>query len=385
MNILFYLHKYPNIGGIEKVTEIIANYLTEKGYNISILSYINNPKVVNKDANISHYIMPEKTIINSKENVQYISYLFTKKRFDIVIFQDSYAPIEKPLFNILNSYKTKLIIVEHNTPNCGWKIFWYNLLRVNLSIKKLLFLPYRYWYMSHHTQKRHKLLYNKADKYILLSQKFIPILSNIIKVKNPSKCLFINNPITIQDDVDPTIKRKKQLLFVGRFTHQKGISLLLKIWRSLYKQYPDWNLTLVGEGELENFIKSYITKYNLKNIQIEGYQANPSSYYNESKILCMTSIFEGWGLVLTEAMSLGCIPIAFNSFESVYDIIDNEKNGFIIPHFKVKSYIKTLQLLMEDEALCNKISNNAVTKSKKYLIENIGKQWEGLIHEIQQI
>lgn len=99
----------------------------------------------------------------------------------------------------------------------------------------------------------------------------------------------------------------------------------------------------------------------------------------------MTSIFEGWGLVLTEAMSLGCIPIAFNSFESVYDIIDNEKNGFIIPHFKVKSYIKTLQLLMEDEALCNKISNNAVTKSKKYLIENIGKQWEGLIHEIQQI
>ena len=239
--------------------------------------------------------------------------------------------------------------------------------------------------MSHHTQKRHKLLYNKADKYILLSQKFIPILSNIIKVKNPSKCLFINNPITIQDDVDPTIKRKKQLLFVGRFTHQKGISLLLKIWRSLYKQYPDWNLTLVGEGELENFIKSYITKYNLKNIQIEGYQANPSSYYNESKILCMTSIFEGWGLVLTEAMSLGCIPIAFNSFESVYDIIDNEKNGFIIPHFKVKSYIKTLQLLMEDEALCNKISNNAVTKSKKYLIENIGKQWEGLIHEIQQI
>lgn len=382
MKILFYLHQYPNIGGIEKVTEIVADYLSEKGHQISILSYIRNPTIKVNNPNITYYVMPEQTFV-SRKNTEYIYSLFVKENFDITIFQDSYAPIETPLFSAIQTYPTKLIIVEHNTPNCGWKIFWYNVLHFSLPIKNFILLPYSDWYMSHFTKKRHKYLYENADRYILLSQRFIPILSNIIKIKNPSKCHIINNPITIKTENNYNLNKKKQLLFVGRFTYQKGINLLLKIWKSIYSQYPDWSLILVGGGKLEKYIKSYIAQYNLENIRIEGFQENTGPYYAESRILCMTSIFEGWGLVLTEAMSLGCVPIAFDSFEAVYDIIDDSKNGFIIPHFNLKYYINKLQLIMENEDLYNNLSKNAIIKSKRFTIDNIGKQWERLIQEIK--
>lgn len=71
MKILFYLHQYPNIGGIEKVTEIVADYLSEKGHQISILSYIRNPTIKVNNPNITYYVMPEQTFV-SRKNTEYI-------------------------------------------------------------------------------------------------------------------------------------------------------------------------------------------------------------------------------------------------------------------------------------------------------------------------
>ena len=383
MKILFYLHRYPDFGGIEKVTDIISNYLLNKGYNISILSYTFNQKLKVYD-NINHYIMPENTFKITKRNLDYISNLFSEQQFDIIIFQDSYAPIEKILFSTIDISNSRLITVEHNTPNCGYNTFWYNLFHFNLSLKKIILLPYHYWILTNNTKKRHKLLYNNSNKYILLSKRFLPILSNILNNQKLEKCVCIGNPLTIppSKNINTTSNKKKQLLFVGRFTRQKGIPLLLKIWQHTYKQFPDWKLKLVGEGELETFIKTFIKKNKIKNIEIEGFQTNVSKYYEESKIFCMTSIFEGWGLVITEAMSKGCIPLVFDSYESVYDIIDDNINGYIIPHFNLKLYSEKLTLLMTNESLTEKISQNAIEKSNKFSIESIGKQWETLLKEI---
>lgn len=79
----------------------------------------------------------------------------------------------------------------------------------------------------------------------------------------------------------------------------------------------------------------YIRKHNLSNIRIDAPTSDVAKYYEESEILVMTSIFEGFGLVLTEAMSRGCIPIAFDSFKSVHDIVDSGRNGMLIKPFMV--------------------------------------------------
>ena len=385
MKILFYLHHYPDIGGIEKVTEILSKYLVEKGYQISILSYIQNKEMQYSDSRISYYKMPEITNKQINENKEYLRTLLKAQKFDIIIFQDSYAPIEDILFKASHKLNCKIITVEHNTPDCGWILFWYKLYHVHLSLKSWLSIPYHYWYMSSHTKKRLQKLYRQSDMYVLLSQSFINILRKRFKIQSFKKCYYINNPITI-----PTLEnsscppKQHELLFVGRFSKQKGIDILLKIWKKISPNYPDWKLKLVGGGELESFILEYIKRNNLKNIQLEGFQTDTSKYYQNAAILCMTSVFEGWGLVLTEAMSRGCVPIAFHSFKSVTDIIDDKENGFLIPPFNQELFIEKLKYLMDNIIEREIIATKAIQKSKNFTIDNLGKEWEKVFSIITQ-
>lgn len=385
MKILFYLHHYPNFGGIEKVTEILSQYLAKKGHQIALLSYIQNQKAFHSDNKISYYRMPESTSEPTNKNEEYIRTLLEEQQFDIIIFQDSYAPIEDVLFNATYGLNCKIITVEHNTPDCGWIYFWYRLYHVRKSLKDLLLYPYHYWYMSSHTKKRHQKLYTKSDKYVLLSKNFIPILIKRFKIKSLEKCCCINNPLTISIPEEKNYPPKRnELLFVGRFSKQKGINMLLDMWRQLSPNYPDWVLKLVGGGELELSIIQYIEKNKLKNVQLEGFNTDTSMYYQNASILCLTSVFEGWGLVLTEAMSRGCIPVAFQSFKSVTDIIDDKENGFLIPPFMQESFIEKLKYLMDNAKERETMAAKAIQKSKYFTIDNIGKEWEKLLSVVTQ-
>lgn len=386
MNILFYLHRYPEFGGVEKVTEVLTQYLSGKeGYEISILSYIQNEKSFYDNDRISYYKMPDNTFTPTKANVEFIRFLITEKEISIIVFQDSYAPIEDVLFNASKGLNCKIITVEHNTPDCGWANFNYKYRYLHQSFKNWILFPYHYWYMSYHTKKRLRKVYTKSDKYVLLSQEFLPILKERFNIKTLKKCLYINNPITIstQEDNDK-LNKKNELLFVGRFSKQKGIDILLNIWQQIYQDYPDWTLKLVGGGELEEEVLHYIKNNKLQNVVLEGFHTCTTQFYDSASILCMTSIFEGWGLVLTEAMSRGCIPIAFQSFKSITDIIDNNENGILISPFNQKEYINNLKSLMNDKFKRDRMSIKAIEKSKKFNIENIGKEWEKLFTSIIQ-
>lgn len=383
MKILFYLHHYPDFGGIEKVTEILTRYLVEKEHQIAILSYIQNEKALYPDNRISYYRMPDITSKSTSRNEEYIRTLLEGQQFDIIVFQDSYAPIEDILFNALEDSNCKIITVEHNTPDCGWINFWYKLYHVHKSLKDLLLCPYHYWYMTSHTKIRHQKLFTKSDKYVVLSKQFIPILKKIFKIESLEKCCYINNPITIpisKENIYPA--KRHEILFVGRFSKQKGINILLDIWKQLYQSYPDWVLKLVGGGELESSILRYIEKNKLRNIELEGFQTETSKYYQNASILCMTSVFEGWGLVLVEAMSRGCVPIAFHSFKSATDIINDKENGFLIPPFKKEIFIEKLKYLMENTKEREAMATKAICKSKCFTINTIGKEWEKLFSEI---
>lgn len=380
MKILFYQHRYPEFGGIEKVTEILSRYLVEKHYNISILSFIQNPLAFNIQKGIHYYQMPEQQLVSEKNN-KYITQLLYREQYDIIIIQDSYAPIENYILDNMSKIKAKLIIAEHNTPNCRWLQFKYHL-RTSKKLKDWLLAPYHYWNMSTRTIKRIQKLYNQCDRYVLLSSKYIPIIKNISNITNFDKGCYINNPLTIETNSTYQLNKKKEVLFIGRFTKQKGINMLLKIWKNISKKYSDWSLTLVGGGELEIYIKEYIKENQINNISIEPFTKDPSIYYNRASIFCLTSIFEGWGLVLTESMNYSCVPIAFNSYEAVNEIINDKVNGYIIPCFKLKIFQEKLEYLMQNTSIREKMAIEAFKKSQEFTIQNIGCQWEKLFKTV---
>lgn len=96
----------------------------------------------------------------------------------------------------------------------------------------------------------------------------------------------------------------------------------------------------------------------------------------------MTSNYEGFGMVLTEAMAFGCVPLAFDSFPSLRDIVDEGRDGFIIPPFDIDTYAEQCAFLMENENIRSVMAAAAGKKSGKFQIEGIVDRWEALFSEL---
>lgn len=188
------------------------------------------------------------------------------------------------------------------------------------------------------------------------------------------KFLAIPNPNSFVFQKEIRMK-KKELLYVGILANNKRVDRIVQIWKRIYKEYPDWSLKIVGDGDPE-YVK-YLRKkaVTLHRIYFEGFQ-NPIKYYQSANIFCMTSNYEGWGMVLTEAMQCGVVPVAFNSFASASDIIENGHNGILVKPFNMSAYEKELRQLMEQPSLLKQMSDNAQHDIKRYSIEAVVDMWE---------
>ena len=102
---------------------------------------------------------------------------------------------------------------------------------------------------------------------------------------------------------------------------------------------------IVGDGEQRPILERKAK--NMERVNFVGF-SDPVPYYKESAIFCMTSNFEGFPMVLPEAMSFGVVPLAFDSFPAVSDIIIDNKNGFLIPPFSIKQYVKKIEILINN-------------------------------------
>ena len=200
--------------------------------------------------------------------------------------------------------------------------------------------------------------------------------------KYDKKIISIPNPVTANSfQENATVKKEKQILFVGRLVKDKGLDYLLQIWKEIEPKYLDWTLSILGEGPLLPYLEENIQKLGLKQIRILGAKPDISIFYQKASILMMTSIFEGWPLVLFEAMNYKCVPIAFDSFASLKDIIDNNLNGFRIPPFDTNIYTKKIEYLLNNPTICSKMGLLAEKKSKQYTIDSIGKLWNTLLED----
>lgn len=391
MNILFLLSHYPGYGGIEKVSEYIATYLLRHGYNIVFLSYGTNAQslIGSTPEGIQLYFLPKPLNYVSNENTAFINDFLKARYFDFVILQDSYAPIEHILTEIDYPWREKLIVVEHNTPMYAIKTinsyFYYDKGLFWLANRAIRYIPSIIkTYLASKDRKR--FLLNNCKKYILLSNSFLKEMHFIVGKHYDNKITSITNPLTIPEPtkINYIDSKKKQILFVGRMTNQKGFNLLIKVWKEFSMSNIDnWELVMLAAGADRKKIEQIINKEALKNIRIDNPTTEIYKYYEESAILIMTSIYEGFPLVLAEAMSRGCVPIAFDSFCSVHDIITDGNNGILIPPFNIKEYSCSLSNIVNDKELWKKMSFSALNTSKKFYLENIGKQWECLFNNLK--
>ena len=153
------------------------------------------------------------------------------------------------------------------------------------------------------------------------------------------------------------------------------------MWSLFSQNHPDWNTYIVGDGDDFEYFKAYVSKKNIRNLHFEGAQQDVMPYYKKCRFIAVTSFGESWGMILTEAMTCGCIPIVMNTFATLTDIVDDRING-LISDFDDKQMANLLATAAADVELCKSLSKNAVEKAEKFDVKVIADSWISLLQSL---
>ena len=381
MNILFYLHQFPAIGGIETVTATLANYFTLKGHNVTIVSHKSKPnaqETVSLDPKVIVLKMPDVENV-TRRNTLFLQGIICEKKTDVAIFQDSYAEIET---NLLNGHADgKGIVVEHSSP---FYMAWQRLSKRPFVAKVLWHLrhPFWKWRQVAHQYRRRRRLYDASLRYVLLSDRFFGEFKAVTHLWDTRKLRAIPNPL-VPSAIRPRREKRNEVVFASTLNWDKGLQRVLPVWETLAADYPDWCFTVVGDGEMMGWAKEYIKTHKLERVRLEGYKSDCAEYFSRAKVLVYPSSRDGWGLILVEAMVNWCVPVAFDSYAAVRDIIDDGKNGVLVPAYDEAAYEKALRSLLSDGEHLSGMAESAHAKAKCFSIDNVGPLWDSLLDELK--
>ena len=382
MNILF-LNKSLDVGGVEIVSAALANKFVQEGHGASIFAFYDTHSSIEDrlDSRVHTYV--QKELKCNKENKEAMRNVLVKDKIDIVINQWGLP------FTLLKTAKkaavgmnVKFISVYHNTPDMNGRLQTVDRqILANKNPASRLILKAKRWAFKEITAAGMRYNYRNSDIYEVLSPSFVEKFKEFTGIKNPKKLIVQGNPLTI-DNYDykylPQNKRK-EIIYVGRIENeQKRVDRLLETWALIYNKFPDWKLTVVGDGMHMSETKALAQDLGLKQITFEGFK-KPNAYYERASILAMTSEFEGFPLVLPECMSYGVVPVVYGSYSEAYDIVDRGKTGLIVDkvdgHFSPNAMAGALISLMGNEPVRIEMAKNVVERSKMYSIDAIYGEW----------
>lgn len=323
-------------------------------------------------------------------NMEAIFRFIDEKKIDVIL---DYSHVivgdtRKFYLEIKKKYpQIKVFTMIHNCPSHTTQSKAYELTRLrlkNVRSPKQLFqwlLPWVYIYLLKKVVKhQNRSAYNTMDEVILLSPAYIPEFRELIGKEDATRLSAIPNAIKPVESSIPIKEKKKEIIFVGRFAEEKALPKLLKIWKMVQYELPQWKLVLVGDGETYKECEEIIAKKRLINVEMKGQQmAIP--YIDRASIICLTSVIEGLPTVFIEAMNLGVVPIAFNSFSALYDMIDNGESGIIIPNDNYKAYAQILRHLAKDDSWRQELAVAAQKRKGDYDIDRIGPLWKKLFEK----
>lgn len=379
-------HVSKSLGGTESVTLILTKEFEKRGHNVSIVSA--GKPIDNIHIEPNQFFLPENSICSTK-NIKFITQFLERNKVEILINQSYNNELLKLI--ILTNKNIPIISCIHTNPQIQTKSlidYWDSCKMRNKWRLKIFFPFYRlaFVYFKYKSQKKTKenlsFVYNHSNAVILLSEKYTTIVRNIIGKEATNKLYSIPNPI-LNPVKDSNYIKEKLVIFVGRLEFQKRVDRLLNIWKNTDAEQIGWKLVIIGDGSSRPLFEQISKDYKLNNVEFVG-TANPEEYYKKASILCITSSHEGLPMVLLEALQYNVIPIAFNSFESLTDIIKDHENGFTIEPFAIDKYSQILNLLMKDNAYRDTIRKNI--QKPHYLtihnIEAITDLWEDLFNKL---
>ena len=198
------------------------------------------------------------------------------------------------------------------------------------------------------------------------------------------ECFGVNtytvyNPLSF-DKVCLSAEQSKDLIFVGRlYEYQKGLDYLLDIMERIHEKKPMIRINIIGDGKDRQKFENKIKERGLENaINVIGMTDCVQDFYKQASIFLHTSRYEGFGLVLIEAMSFGIPVVAFHN-NGPDEIVSDGESGILIKQYDTEAFANTVLELLDNQKLYNKISTKASKRAEDFSLVNISNYFEDLL------
>lgn len=216
----------------------------------------------------------------------------------------------------------------------------------------------------------------QLDKFVVLTEEDYHNWSELDNV------VVIPDPLTFSSSTYSPLTEKR-VIAVGRYVYQKGFDLLLKAWAIVEKATSDWMLTIIGQGERMQY-DALIDELNIdrSRCKLFGPTERIQEEYMSSSFLVMSSRFEGFGMVLVEAMACGLPVISFDCPCGPKDIVQNHIDGILVEKGNIEKLAEAIIWMIQHPEKCKVMATKAVDNVQRFKIGQIAEQWKSLFESL---
>lgn len=352
-------------GGAERVISHMANYWVRKGWYVTLITLSDtNTDFFELDSRInrkalqvtgsSHTVI--SAAINNLRRIEYLRISIISSRPDVII---SFIDKTNIITLIATLFTTiPVIVAEHTDPRRHQIGLIWKLLR--------------------------RMVYPKVAALIVLTPN---VLDWAKRMAGAKKIHVIPNSITpgISDKNQNLQYKKPYIISVGKLENVKGFDLLLDAFSRVSGVFPDWNLVILGEGSQRNRLEEQIRHYGMVGrVLLPGLHHNPMSVMQHAEFYVMSSRYEGFPIVLLEALASSLPVISFDCESGPRDIIRHSIDGLLVRQGDIEELSNTMHLLMSDAAMRTSLAGRGREVLERFGENKIMAVWESLINSILQ-
>ena len=364
-------------GGVERVLTLKANYFAEHfGYDITIIL------TEGKDKPLFYPLSDKVKVINLDIGFEelwtcsflkkVLIYLKKQHRFRKALTQELMRLRPDMTISLLRREINFITSIEDGSKKIGElhvnRANYRNFESAESNVIKNLFS--KFW-MKNLVQHLRRL-----DGFVTLTKEDLlqwPELKNVVVIPDPLAFY-------------PTSKsplESKRVIAVGRYAYQKGFDLLLRAWEKVEKQTSDWELVIFGQGDRSPY-DSLIDELHIdrQRCHLNGPTENIISEYLNSSVFVFSSRFEGFGMVLVEAMACGLPVVSFDCPCGPKDIVASGVDGILVENGNIDKLSEAVVSLIQDEKKLRRMACNAIDNVQRFNIEQVAQRWKSLFESV---
>lgn len=385
--VMFYTRFRPvnEKGGTEHTTVVLAKELRER-YGMEVIAAYRN----DFEGTCDGFDAVRKLPKGGKAAVEAATKIVKEHHVEAIVVQGFFREM-RLFYAVKKRTGCRLIFAYHFQP--GWERLDKNEILKKIASHhglgklkyrlKLMLFPLFHLLTAIKFRKRYYHAFRRADKVVVLSRSYERLFLNMAFAHDASKVCSIPNMLPYPQEVSSHVSvegKEKIALMVSRLDErQKRVRLALELWKEAVAGDPclaDWRLYVVGDGDtpVVDQYREWAERHGVPRVTFTG-RTNPMPYYQKASVFIMTSLFEGLPLTILESRQCEVVPIAFDTFGAIADLIHDGKDGFVVREGDHGRYVSCLKSLMNDGDLRRKMIEEGMASLAPFRHDRVAGQW----------